>query len=68
MFHLVLVAIVLGRWVKPIACANFSGTSRVVGYMCPARRCDTSMKLFSSVQYSDLINVLHYILFVHYLQ
>ena len=25
--------------------------------MCPARRCDTLMKLFSSVQYSDLINV-----------
>ena len=39
------------------ACANFSATTRLVGYMCPARRCGTSMKLFSSVQYSDLINV-----------
>ena len=57
MFHLVPVAIVLGMWVKLIACANFSATSRLVGYVCPARRCDTSMKLFSSVQYSDLINV-----------
>ena len=57
MFHLVPVAIVLGMWVKLIACANFSATTRLVGYMCPARRCGTSMKLFSSVQYSDLINV-----------
>ena len=57
MFHLVAVAIVLGMWVVLIACANFSATSRLVGYMCPARRCDTSIKLFSSVQYSDLINV-----------
>ena len=57
MFHLVPVAIVLGMWVKLIACANFSATSRLVGYMWPARRCDTSMKLFSSVQYSDLVNV-----------
>ena len=55
MFHLVPVAIVLGMWVKLIACANFSATSRLVGYMCPARRCDTSMKLFSSVQYSTVI-------------
>lgn len=57
MFHLVPVGIVLGMWVKLIACANFSATTRLVGYMCPARRCGTSMKLFSSVRYSDLINV-----------
>ena len=57
MFHLVPVAIVLVMWVKLIACVNFCATSRLVGYMCPARRCDTLMKLFSSVQYSDLINV-----------
>lgn len=50
MFHLAM-------WVKLIACSNFSATTRLVGYMCPARRCGTSVKLFSSVQYSDLTNV-----------
>ena len=50
MFH-------LGMWVKLIACSNFSATTRLVGYMCSAGRCGTSMKLFCSVQYSDLINV-----------
>ena len=57
MFHLVPVAIVLRMGVKRIACANFSATTRLVGCMFPARRCDTSVKLFSLVQYSDLINV-----------
>ena len=46
-----------GIWVKLNACGNFSATTRLVSYMCPDRRCDTSMKLFSSVQYRDLINV-----------
>ena len=35
------------RMVKLIACTNLSTTSRIVGYMCPARRCDNN----------DLINV-----------
>lgn len=45
------------RMVKLIACANLSTTSRLVDHMCPARRYDSLMKLFSSVQYNNLINV-----------
>ena len=45
------------RMVKLIACANLSTTSRLVDHMCPARRYDLLMKLFSSVQYNNLINV-----------